>query len=165
VNDQAAVSDHRPLLAEALTRHTSVAVQAGVVAALGGGAYDGSVPLVHALPVPVGAFFVDFSRPEILTVYVATEAALVRYEMSADGRALSVLVPLGRVTRVAFAVDPSGAASLAIELDADRATVIAGVPGDEGRPGFVQRAGFTVSVPADPAGLAGFASALNALLA
>lgn len=80
----------------------------------------GDDELEPASLLPVDCYWIDWTHPEVLTIYVVSCARLIRHEVAKDGHRLSTVVPLSRVRRVAE--EHTGAAvSCAIELDADQA--------------------------------------------
>jgi hypothetical protein len=108
-----------PRLMEALARAGAPNLASELNAAAGGKGLAG-----------LGGFFLDV-REDLLTVFLLVGAKLVRYEITVDGRSLSVCVPAARIARVTEELNPAGVA-VVIELDADRRTLrLAGTLGTD----------------------------------
>jgi hypothetical protein len=111
--------DPRAQLTEELISKTSAAVVTAVGAALGVNVTSPSDATRTAAELPtVDGFFISYGT-EILAVYALSSGRLIRYELSRDGRYLSVCIPLSRVARIAE-TNENERLSVLVELDADR---------------------------------------------
>jgi hypothetical protein len=106
--------------------------------------------------------------PELLTAYVLTgdaiagARAVVRYELAADGRSLTVALPMSRISRVVEERAP-GALVVTIEMDADRrALQLNQLEG--GLVGEMLASAFALTTTDDHAGLQRFAAGVRGAL-
>lgn len=157
------------LLAE-LQARTSAPVIAAFAAALGVDPALPGDPAAHFPPVT--AWWVSYGS-DVLAIYALSARRVVRYELTTDGRSLTVCLPLSRVARIAEEVNPGGV-SVLIEMDADRRVIqISGNLNDAGDNDPVQlradllAAAMVLNAPAgeDAAKLLRFGARLRAALA
>jgi hypothetical protein len=102
-------------------------VQLGSETVLRSAAAALGVPGGDAAPIdPAGwpavtGHLLDWSDPEVMTLYLLSAGRFIRHQLARNGMLLTVALPLSRVRRV---VEERGAqgATVAIELDADRST-------------------------------------------
>lgn len=165
--------DLRHELEAELRGRVADAIHPAIVAALGG-LPTGATPLA-ALPA-ISGWYVNYGD-DVMALYAVTGTRLVRYELSADGRSLTTVVPVNRIARVAESNDGT-TVRLLVEIDADRrAFSLSGrmttVAGDDAAAageqvslgGELLSAGWIVEAPvADAAALMRFATLVRAAI-